>query len=195
MRQERIRRITKETKIMVKVNLDGTGKSTIAGSVGFLAHMLETMARHGLIDITARIQGDTHVDQHHVIEDTGICLGTVIGKALRSRRGIARAGYFVFPMDEALASAAIDISGRPYLKLDVRFQKKKCGDLDLDLVHDFFKGFTDALGATLHLKILYGRSDHHKVEALFKAFARALSQACTRVSRAKGTIPSTKGKV
>lgn len=195
MRQASIMRKTKETNIAIKLNLDGTGRSIITCDLGFFAHMLETVSRHGLFDITARLRGDIHVDQHHVVEDTGIALGEAFGKALSSKRGIARAGYFLFPMDETLASAAIDISGRPYLKLDARFRNKRCGDFNLELLSDFFKGFTDALRATLHIKVHYGRSDHHKAEAIFKAFAKALRQACSREARGKNVIPSTKGRV
>jgi len=193
MRTASIKRETKETSIQMGVNIDGSGKSNITSEIGFLNHMLETFAKHAIFDLEANITGDIHVDQHHTVEDTGIALGEVIKKALGDKKGIKRAGFFVFPMDESLASVAIDISGRPFLKWNVKFRNKKIGDLSTELIEDFFLGFTTSLGANLHIVIHYGRSDHHKIEAVFKAFAKAMKTACEIDNRVYGEIPSTKG--
>ncbi len=193
MRIANIERKTKETFIRMTVNIDGSGKSSIISEIGFLNHMLETFAHHGIFDLEANIKGDIHVDQHHTVEDTGITLGEVIRKALGDKKGIKRAGFFTFPMDESLASVAIDISGRPFLKWDVKFQNKKVGDLSTELLEDLFSGFASSLGANLHIKIHYGRSDHHKIEAIFKALAKAMKIACEVEDRLNNKIPSTKG--
>lgn len=193
MREASIERKTKETSIQMRVNIDGSGKSNITSEIGFLNHMLETFAKHAIFDLEANIIGDIHVDQHHTVEDTGIVLGEVIKKALGDKKGIRRAGFFIFPMDESLAGVAIDISGRPFLKWNVKFRSKKIGDLSTELIEDFFLGFTTSLGANLHIIAHYGRSDHHKTEAVFKAFARAMRAACEIDDRATGEIPSTKG--
>jgi len=186
-------RETKETQIEIKLNIDGSGRSRIASPIGFLNHMLETLARHGLFDIEAEIEGDIHVDQHHTVEDTGIVLGEAFRKALGDKRGIKRAGFFIYPMDDALVTAAIDLSGRPYLRMEARFGSERVGDLTTALLEDFFQGFASALGANLHIRVHYGRSDHHKVEAIFKALGRALREACEVEERSKEAIPSTKG--
>lgn len=195
MRSAKVNRKTRETDIKIKINIDGAGKSRIKSQIGFLSHMLETLAKHGLFDINADIKGDVHVDQHHTVEDTGIALGQAFKKGLGDKKGLRRAGFFIYPMDEALVLVAIDLSGRPYLKMDARFRRKKIGDLHIDSLEDFFQGFVSALGANLHVKVYYGRSDHHKVEAIFKAFGRALYQVCEIERRLKGKIPSTKGQL
>jgi len=195
MRSAKVNRKTRETDIKIKINIDGAGKSRIKSQIGFLSHMLETFAKHGLFDIDAEIKGDVHVDQHHTVEDTGIVLGQAFKNGLGNKKGLRRAGFFIYPMDEALVLAAIDLSGRPYLKIDAKFKGKKIGDLYIDSLEDFFQGFVSALGANLHVKVYYGRSDHHKVEAIFKAFGRSLYQACEIERRLKGKIPSTKGQL
>jgi len=193
MRSADIKRKTGETEILIKLNLDGSGKAAVDSKVGFLNHMLESLAKHGMFDIEASMKGDLHVDQHHTVEDTGIALGQAFKEALGEKRGIRRAGCFSFPMDEALATAAVDISGRPHLRFRADFKDKKVGDMPVDLVEDFFQGFVSASGMTIHLKVSYGRSDHHKAEALFKAFARALRDACALEPRLGNDVPSTKG--
>ena len=193
MRSADIKRKTGETEILIKLNLDGSGKAAVDSKVGFLNHMLKSLAKHGMFDIEASMKGDLHVDQHHTVEDTGIALGQAFKEALGEKRGIRRAGCFSFPMDEALATAAVDISGRPHLRFRADFKDKKVGDMPVDLVEDFFQGFVSASGMTIHLKVSYGRSDHHKAEALFKAFARALRDACALEPRLGNDVPSTKG--
>jgi imidazoleglycerol-phosphate dehydratase len=193
MRKSKIERSTKETQIKVSLNIDGTGKSKINSEIGFLNHMLETFAKHGLFDLDADIKGDLIVDQHHTVEDIGIVLGEAFKKALGDKKGIKRAGFFIYPMDESLVMTSLDISGRAFLKFDSTFKTKKIGDLDTDVVEDFFQGFTSALLANLHVKVHYGRSDHHKVEAIFKSLAKSLLMACEIEKRIKNKIPSTKG--
>jgi len=195
MRTSRIKRQTRETRITVEVNIDGTGKAKIDTGMGFFDHMLESFAKHGLFDIQLLAQGDLHIDQHHTVEDIGLSLGQTFDRALNQRKGIERAGCFLFPMDEALAYCAIDISGRPFVRIHYSLRARKIGDLQSDVIDDFFQGFASGLKASLHIKILYGRSDHHKVEALFKAFAKAMKQACTLAPRAQKKVPSTKGVV
>ena len=195
MRISKISRKTKETEIEVKLNIDGSGKYAIKTSVGFFTHMLESFGKHGLFDIQLNVKGDLQVDQHHTIEDTGIALGQAFSKALGDRKGINRAGYFIFPMDDALAIVALDISGRPYLKFEGKLQRRFCGDFDTDLLEEFFYGFSIGLQANLAVKIEYGRSDHHKIEALFKAFAKAMKMACSKDKRALKEMPSTKGLI
>ena len=168
MRRAKVTRKTKETLITMSIILEGSGNAKIQSEIGFLNHMLETCAKHGLFDLHAIIKGDTHVDQHHMIEDAGITLGEVIHKALGYKKGMQRAGFFIFPMDEALVMVALDISGRPYLHFDATFRRKKVGDFEVDVVEDFFKGFVSALKATVHVKVYSGRSDHHKIDVFSK---------------------------
>jgi imidazoleglycerol-phosphate dehydratase len=193
MRKATVERKSKETQIKIKLNIDGTGRSNVASDIGFFNHLLETFAKHGLFDIDARIKGDIHVDQHHMVEDTGIAIGETFKQALGAKKGIKRAGFFVYPMDESLVMVAVDISGRPYLKIDAKFLNKKVGDFSTDSLEDFFQGFISSLGATLHIRVYYGRSDHHKIEAIFKALGKALKAACEKDKRLKNEIPSTKG--
>ena len=195
MRIAKISRKTKETESKVMINIDGKGKYKIKTPIGFFTHMLESFAKHGLFDIQMNVKGDLQVDQHHTIEDTGIVLGQAFKKALGDKKGINRAGYFIFPMDDALAIVALDISGRPYLKFDAKFKRRFCGELDADLLEDFFYGFSVGLQANLAVKMEYGRSDHHKIEALFKAFAKSMKMACSKEKRALKEMPSTKGLI
>ncbi len=195
MRTARIERKTRETDISVELNVDGKGSYDIQTPIGFLTHILESFAKHGLFDIRMRAKGDLEVDQHHLIEDCGIVLGQAFKKALGTKKGINRAGYFVYPMDDALAVMAIDIGGRPYLQFDAEFKRRFCGELDTDLLEDFFYGFAVNLGANVVLRMPYGRSDHHKIEAIFKAFAKAMKMACSRDPRVIEDIPSTKGVI
>ena len=188
-----IDRRTAETHIKVSLLLDGTGKFENATGVRFLDHMLDLVARHGGFDLKIKATGDLDVDQHHTIEDTGIALGEAVLAAIGDKRGINRAGYFVMPMDETLAVAAVDLSGRPHAVIDTKVNVRLVGDLQTELVHDFFDGFAMAARANVHLKVLYGRSNHHKIEACFKAFARALRVACAKDKRLARTLPSTKG--
>jgi imidazoleglycerol-phosphate dehydratase len=193
VRRALIDRRTAETQIRIALNLDGTGRFENQTGIRFLDHMLDLVARHGAFDLTIRADGDLDVDQHHTVEDVGIALGEAVTKALRSKRGINRAGYFVMPMDETLAVAAIDLSGRPHAVIDTKVAVRLVGDLQTELVHDFFAGFAMGARANVHLKVLYGRSNHHKIEACFKAFARALRVACARDRRLAKMLPSTKG--
>ncbi|MEO5896774.1 MAG: imidazoleglycerol-phosphate dehydratase HisB [Vicinamibacterales bacterium] len=193
MRRAVIRRKTTETSIALKLNLDGTGRYDIRTGIRFLDHMLELVTRHGGFDLEIRATGDLDVDQHHTVEDLGIALGEAVGSALGSRRGINRAGYFVMPMDETLAVAAIDLSGRVHAVVDLKIRVRTVGDLQTELVTDFFEGFAQGARANVHLKVLYGRSSHHHVEAVFKAFARALRFACSRDRQLAKVLPSTKG--
>ena len=195
MREGVIKRRTNETDISLKLNLDGTGQCKIQAPKGFFNHMLESFAKHGLFDIELRAEGDLHVDQHHLIEDCGIVLGKAFNEALGDKRGINRAGYFVYPMDESLAVVAIDIGGRPFLQYDVEFTRQFCGKMDTDLLEDFFQAFAQHLNANVVVRMPYGRSDHHKMEAIFKAFGKALKMACSTDPRAIKNIPSTKGSI
>jgi imidazoleglycerol-phosphate dehydratase len=188
-----IHRKTNETDIRLRLNLDGRGRAQIRTGIRFLDHMLELVARHGAFDLEIGAQGDLDVDQHHTVEDTGIALGEAVAKALGSKRGILRAGYFVMPMDETLAVAAIDLSGRPHCVCDGKIAAAKVGDFQTELTEDFFLGFAQAARANVHLKVLYGRSSHHRIEAMFKAFARALRFAVSRDKRLRSVLPSTKG--
>ncbi|MDR2608018.1 MAG: imidazoleglycerol-phosphate dehydratase HisB [Treponema sp.] len=195
-----IRRTTKETDITVKLNLDGTGEAHLEYPVGFMFHMLNTFAKHGLFDLEIKAAGDLWVDQHHLVEDTGIVLGQCFNEALGDRRGIRRNGSCLFPMDETLGRAAVDISGRACLVFDaglsgIPLVSTERASFQTDTVEDFWQGFVLASAVTLHLDILRGRSDHHKIEALFKAAGRALRDACEIDARAAGTIPSTKGVI
>jgi imidazoleglycerol-phosphate dehydratase len=188
-----LHRQTAETDIRARLNLDGHGKYKITTGIRFLDHMLELFTRHGGFDLDLQARGDLDVDQHHTVEDVGIVLGQLVREALSSKKGINRAGYFIMPMDETLAIAAIDLSGRPYLVLNAPLKVRYVGDLQTELLEDFFHGFTTTAAANLHLKIAYGRSSHHAVEALFKALARALRFACSHDRRLRTQLPSTKG--
>ena len=193
MRRATVDRRTAETQIRLRLNLDGRGRYKVSTGVRFLDHMLELVSRHGGFDLELTARGDLDVDAHHTVEDTGIALGEAVARAVGSKRGINRAGYFVMPMDETLAVAAIDLSGRPFCVVDLRLRAARVGDLPTELVQDFFEGFASAARANVHLKVMYGRSSHHQIEAAFKAFARALRVACSRDRRLARTLPSTKG--
>lgn len=188
-----LHRKTAETDIRLRLNLDGRGRYAISTGIRFLDHMLELFTRHGGFDLELQARGDLDVDQHHTVEDIGIVLGQAVKQALGSKKGINRAGYFVMPMDETLALAAIDLSGRPYLVINAPIKARRVGDLQTELLEDFFHGFATSAGANVHLKVAYGRSSHHAVEAMFKAFARALRFACSRDKRLQRQLPSTKG--
>ena len=192
MRRAVITRKTTETQISLTLTLDGKGKYEISTGIRFFDHMLELLTRHGGFDLRLQATGDLDVDQHHTVEDVGIALGEAVSKALGDRRGINRAGYFVMPMDETLGVAAIDLSGRIHAVTDLRLKVRRVGDLEADLVHDFFDGFAQGARANVHVKVLYGRSSHHQIEALFKAFARALRYACSKDKRLSRVLPSTK---
>jgi imidazoleglycerol-phosphate dehydratase len=192
-RTAKLHRQTAETAIRIRLNLDGRGRYAISTGIRFLDHMLELFARHGGFDLELEARGDLDVDQHHTVEDIGIVLGQAFKEALGSKKGINRAGYFVMPMDETLALAAIDLSGRPYLVLNAPIKARHVGDLQVELLEDFFHAFATSAAANVHLKVAYGRSSHHVVEAIFKAFARALRYACSRDPRLRRQLPSTKG--
>ena len=189
-----ISRKTTETDISVRVNLDGTGKYQVKTGIGFLDHMLELFSKHSLIDLAIKTKGDLNVDEHHTVEDIGICLGQALRKALGKKIGIERYG-FLLPMDEVLAEAAIDLGGRPYLVWNVFFKRGKIGDMPTELFEDFFKAVADNLQANIHINVKYGRNEHHIAESIFKAFARALRLAVSRQSRDRDLLPSTKGKL
>lgn len=193
MRRASIRRDTRETQIRGSLTIEGRGRYEIATGIRFLDHMLELFAKHGGFDLKLQSRGDLDVDQHHTVEDTGIVLGQLFAKALGDRRGINRAGYFVLPMDETLAVVALDFGGRPALVYRDLVRVRLVGDLQTELVEDFFGGFVNHAGANLHARVLYGRSNHHKIEAIFKCFARALKYACSTDARLKDQLPSTKG--
>jgi imidazoleglycerol-phosphate dehydratase len=186
-------RQTTETQIKGRLVVDGEGRYDVHTGIRFLDHMLELMSRHGGFDLTLAAAGDLDVDQHHTVEDIGIVLGEAVLAALGDRRGINRAGYFVMPMDETLAVAAIDLGGRPHAVVNLKLKVRRVGDLQAELVHDFFEGFAIGARANVHVNVLYGRSSHHHVEAVFKAFARALRVACSRDARLAKMLPSTKG--
>jgi len=193
-RTAKIIRNTKETKIEVALNLDGTGKYSINTGVGFLDHMLSALAKHALFDLSVLAKGDLEIDEHHTVEDVGICLGQAIDKALGERRGIGRYGFWA-PLDEALAQAVIDFGGRSYLVWNVKFRREKIGDLPTELLEDFFKALSDNARANIHINLPYGRNEHHMAEAIFKATARALRQAVAIDVKNSGEVPSTKGKI
>ncbi len=195
MRRARIERKTKETNISVSLDIDGKGEYEIMTPIPFFTVMLESFSKHGLFNISMRVEGDIEVDQHHTVEDCGIVLGSAFKKALGDKRGINRAGYFAFPMDESLAIVAVDISGRPYVKFSAKFRRRFCGDLDTDVIEEFFYGFSISLGANISVQVPYGRSDHHKTEAIFKAFGKAMKMACSKDPKAADSIPSTKGVI
>jgi len=193
MRTASIERNTKETRIKGSLTIDGTGQYDVSTGIRFFDHMLELFAKHGAFDLKLYAAGDLDVDQHHTVEDVGIVLGQLVSQALGDRRGINRAGYFVLPMDETLAVVALDLGGRPALVYKDLVRVRLVGDLQTELVEDFFSGFVAHAGANLHAKVLYGRSNHHKIEAIFKCFARALRYACSIDERLKDQLPSTKG--
>ena len=186
-------RRTTETQVRGRLILDGRGRYEIATGIRFFDHMLELFTRHGAFDLSLRATGDLDVDQHHTVEDVGITLGEATLAALGNRKGINRAGYFIMPMDETLAVVAIDLGGRPHAVVDLKLRVRRVGDLQSELIHDFFEGFASAARANVHALVLYGRSNHHQVEAVFKAFARALRVACARDPRLAKMLPSTKG--
>jgi imidazoleglycerol-phosphate dehydratase len=193
MRKATINRHTNETHIELTLMIDGRGTYMISTGIRFLDHMLELFARHGGFDLQLSCRGDLDVDQHHTVEDVGIALGEAFGKALGDKKGINRAGYFLMPMDETLGIAAVDFGGRPVAVIDTKVRTRLVGDLQSELVFDFFEGFARGARANVHLKVMYGRSNHHKIEALFKAFARALRVACAKDKRLAKMLPSTKG--
>jgi len=191
-RTAQIRRNTKETQIALRLNLDGRGKAEISTGIPFFDHMLDLVTRHGGFDLRVKASGDLDVDQHHTVEDVGIALGEAVNAALGNKRGTLRAGYFLMPMDETLAAAAVDLGGRAFCVIRAKFSAARVGEFQTELVEDFFQGFAQAARANVHLRVLYGRSAHHQVEALFKAFARALRFAVSRDKRLRNVLPSTK---
>jgi imidazoleglycerol-phosphate dehydratase len=193
VRRAKIHRRTNETDIRVALTIEGRGRANVSTGIRFLDHMMELVARHGAFDVELLASGDLDVDQHHTVEDVGIVLGEAFTAALRSKRGILRAGYFVMPMDETLAVAAVDFGGRSAAVIDTKVRARFVGDLQAELVADFFDGFSRGAKANVHVKTIYGRSNHHKVEALFKAFARALRVACSKDKQLGQMLPSTKG--
>jgi imidazoleglycerol-phosphate dehydratase len=193
VRRAVIDRRTQETRVAVAIGLEGRGRYRIGTGIRFLDHMLELVARHGAFDLRVEARGDLDVDQHHTVEDVGIALGEAVSAALGNRRGINRAGYFVMPMDETLAVAAVDLGGRPHAVIDIQTKAPKIGDLQTELVPDFFEGFAIGARANVHARVVYGRSSHHKVEAVFKAFGRALRVACAKDKQLARMLPTTKG--
>lgn len=192
-RRARIERATNETRIEVEIALDGAGRHDIGTGIGFLDHMLEQLSRHSLIDLTVRAEGDLHIDAHHTTEDTGIAIGQALAAALGDRKGIVRYGEATIPMDETLSRVALDISGRPYLVWKVAFTQDRLGDMDTELFREWFQGFAQAAGITLHAETFYGVNNHHRIESCFKALARALRQAVAIDPRRPDAVPSTKG--
>ncbi len=193
MRSASVERLTKETQIKGSLKIEGQGRYQISTGIRFFDHMLELFTKHGGFDLKLQATGDLDVDQHHTVEDVGIVLGQLFSKALGDRKGINRAGYFVMTMDETLAVVALDLGGRPALVYKDKVKVRLVGDLQTELVEDFFGGFVNHAGANLHAKVMYGRSNHHKIEAIFKCFARALRYACSKDARLKDQLPSTKG--
>jgi imidazoleglycerol-phosphate dehydratase len=193
MRKAALDRTTKETNISIRLQIEGKGRYKVSTGIRFFDHMLELFAHHGAFDLQLAATGDLDVDQHHTVEDVGITLGQAFAEALGDKRGILRAGYFVIPMDETLGLAAVDFSGRAAAVVDTKVRVRLVGDLQAELIHDFFDGFARGAQANVHARILYGRSNHHKIEALFKAFARALRAACWRDKQMAKLLPSTKG--
>ena len=194
-RRAEVARDTAETKITVRVDLDGTGKARLATGIGFFDHMLDQIARHGLIDLDVQAAGDLHIDGHHTVEDVGITLGQAVNKAVGDKKGIRRYGHAYVPLDEALSRVVVDFSGRPGLVMNVPFKSGMIGTFDSQLAHEFFQGFANHAFVTLHIDNLRGENAHHQCETVFKAFARALRAALERDPRAAGTIPSTKGSL
>src|SRR6266480_6695870 len=193
MRKAAIDRVTKETNVRIRLTIEGKGRYKVSTGIRFFDHMLELFAHHGAFDLELAANGDLDVDQHHTVEDVGICLGQAFAEALGSKRGILRAGYFLMPMDETLALAAVDFSGRSSAVVDTKVRVRAVGDLQAELVHDFFEGFARGARANVQARVLYGRSSYHKIESLFKAFARALRAACWVDRRMARMLPSTKG--
>lgn len=194
-RKTSFRRKTKETDIKIVLNIDGKGKTEILTPIPFLNHLLDNFGKHGLFDLKIETKGDIEIDQHHTVEDIGISLGEAFKNALGDKKGMNRAGYFVFPLDEALSVVAIDVSGRALLDFKCKFKKEKIGDLDSDLIKEFFWGFVRHLEATLHIRVLSGENDHHKAESIFKAFGKAMKVACSKEKRILKELPSTKGLI
>lgn len=194
-RTSKLTRNTNETQITLSLNIDGTGKREISTPVGFLNHMLDLFAKHGLFDLNLNATGDTFIDEHHTVEDIGIVLGQAFAQSLGDKKGIKRYGFFILPMDESLATVAIDFAGRYAFTLDCQFNREKVGDLSTELVYDFWDAFAQNAKANLYIKVENGRNDHHKIEAIYKATARAIRQACEFDQRALDQIPSTKGKL
>jgi imidazoleglycerol-phosphate dehydratase len=194
-RRASVERRTKETAIAASVDLDGTGAYKVATGIGFLDHMIEQLARHSLIDITLKAEGDLHIDQHHTTEDSGIVLGQAMAQALGDKQGIARYGFAYLPMDETLTRVAIDVSGRPYLVWKVAFTRSKIGEMDTELFREWFQAFAQHAGITLHVETLYGENSHHIAETCYKALARALRQAVAIDERQGARVPSTKGQL
>lgn len=190
-----VERKTKETGIFCSLGVSGAGKSQIKTGIGFFDHMMELLAYNACFDLVLRAKGDLRVDEHHTVEDCGLVFGEALKKALGKKAGIRRYGFFILPMDEALASAAVDLGGRPYCKADFQLKGRKLGGMDAELLEDFLIAFSNSAGLALHLKAEYGRNDHHKAEACFKALGRALGMACEKDARRKGAAPSTKGRV
>jgi len=195
MRQVDVTRNTSETQIQIALNLDGTGKAQLQSGVPFLDHMLDQIARHGMIDLAVTAKGDTHIDDHHTVEDVGITLGQAIAKAVGDKKGITRHGHAYVPLDETLSRVVIDFSGRPGLEFHVPFTRARVGDFDVDLTIEFFRGFVNHAGVTLHIDNLRGINAHHQIETVFKAFGRALRMALELDQRASGVVPSTKGSL
>jgi imidazoleglycerol-phosphate dehydratase len=193
MRQAQVTRNTLETQISVRVDLDGTGKAMLQTGIGFFDHMLDQVARHGMLDLDVAATGDLHIDAHHTVEDVGIALGQAVAKALGDKTGIRRYGHAYVPLDEALTRVVIDLSGRPGLEFGVDFSRALIGEFDVDLIHEFFQGFVNHALATLHIDNLKGRNAHHQAETAFKAFGRALRMAVEPDPRMQGILPSTKG--
>ena len=195
IRKAKISRKTKETSIVVEINIDGKGKYKIDTGIGFLNHMLEQLSKHSLIDISVKAKGDTHIDLHHTTEDTGIAIGEAISKAAANRKGIKRYGHALIPMDETLTRVAIDVSNRPYLIWKVDLKVEKLGEMDTELFKEWFQAFSQSAGITLHIENVYGENSHHKIESCFKGLARSLKDAFEIDKRIKSSIPSTKGKI
>ena len=189
------RRKTKETDITMNLVIEGSGKGDVKTPIPFLSHLLENFAKHGSFDLKVRAKGDIELDQHHTVEDMGLVLGEIFKEALGNKKGINRAGYFVFPMDEALSLVAVDIANRAYLHYEVKFTKEKVGDLETDLLKHFFESFSRSLGATLHIRLFSGEYEHHKAESIFKGFGKAMKMACSRDKKMIDEIPSTKEKL
>jgi imidazoleglycerol-phosphate dehydratase len=193
VRRAVVDRKTRETQVLVRLQIEGRGQYAVRTGIRFLDHMLELVARHGAFNLDIQASGDLDVDQHHTVEDVGITLGEAVSKALGDRRGINRAGYYVMPMDETLGVAAIDLGGRPHAVVDLGVKVRLVGDLQTELIADFFEGFALGARGNIHVKVLYGRSSHHRVEAIFKAFGRALRVACAKDRQLARMLPSTKG--
>ena len=195
MRKAEVSRNTLETQIVASINLDGTGASQLASGLGFLDHMIDQIARHGMMDITIEAKGDLHIDAHHTVEEVGITLGQAFAKAVGDKKGVRRYGHSYVPLDEALSRVVLDLSGRPGLEFGVEFKRARIGDFDVDLIHEFFQGFVNHALVTLHIDNLRGNNAHHQAETIFKAFGRALRMAAELDPRMAGIMPSTKGSL